>query len=575
MPLPTGREPCRHGISIEVELFYRSFVEDVMQDRQQSGAKRFLRGKHRSELQFGLIRPLISGLAAICLSVGATASADEPSSLVRLDALDGSAVIRGELIDVSDGSYVIKTAIGTMRIGIDEAECIGSNCPGLDGFDSDFSIAGSISDVGSLLPGLLSSYAEAIGAVYQVNETSDRSQQISIRDGKSNRLLTKVNLPSSNSFDQQADGQGIRVFTDDGNLTADGIENELVLAFDGIGVIIHRDNPIAHLSVQAIAEIFSCSRTDWLNLGGPSATIRLYAPSTNSSTYRLFDRLVLEPFGVALCDNAISVPSDDDLANYVANDPSGIAFVALDQEHDAKSLAIRECNLAHEPSAFNIRTGDYPLAGRILLDAPTLATSSAALQRFVDFTLSDNGQREVRRLGLVDLIIDTPNVDANTYRLAKIEAAALTAQDGTSITRLIEDTENAKRLSATFRFQSGISDLGERNALDNRGQRDLSRLARYLQETDKGQSEVLVFGFADASGDYDLNLEISLQRAQSIANKLAALGVAVSLVTGFGEEAPVACNTTLAGRAKNRRVEIWLRPAGPESQPWPFKRATL
>jgi peptidoglycan-binding protein ArfA len=65
-------------------------------------------------------------------------------------------------------------------------------------------------------------------------------------------------------------------------------------------------------------------------------------------------------------------------------------------------------------------------------------------------------------------------------------------------------------------------------------------------------------GFSDNSGTEAINLALSSQRAQRVADFLIANGVAsaVLVVKGLGSVNPVASNDTAEGRAKNRRVEI-------------------
>ena len=61
-------------------------------------------------------------------------------------------------------------------------------------------------------------------------------------------------------------------------------------------------------------------------------------------------------------------------------------------------------------------------------------------------------------------------------------------------------------------------------------------------------------------GDPAFNLELSRQRAQSVADYLVDGGVALDrlIVEGAGATQPVADNTTSYGRRQNRRIEFWL-----------------
>ena len=56
----------------------------------------------------------------------------------------------------------------------------------------------------------------------------------------------------------------------------------------------------------------------------------------------------------------------------------------------------------------------------------------------------------------------------------------------------------------------------------------------------------------------DHNLDLSLRRAQSVANYMTGLNVLANRfrIMGYGEDQPIATNDTDAGRQANRRVEI-------------------
>ena len=71
-----------------------------------------------------------------------------------------------------------------------------------------------------------------------------------------------------------------------------------------------------------------------------------------------------------------------------------------------------------------------------------------------------------------------------------------------------------------------------------------------------------VNGHTDAIGSFSYNQTLSERRASSVASYLAARRVnpARMYVQGFGKTEPIASNSTIMGRAANRRVEIILTP---------------
>jgi outer membrane protein OmpA-like peptidoglycan-associated protein len=88
----------------------------------------------------------------------------------------------------------------------------------------------------------------------------------------------------------------------------------------------------------------------------------------------------------------------------------------------------------------------------------------------------------------------------------------------------------------------------------------LDNVANTLNEYN--QTVIEVAGHTDSVGDAAYNQNLSVQRAQSVANYLSGRGVMQQrmIVTGAGETRPIASNSTDAGRAQNRRVEITIVP---------------
>ncbi|MBW8302612.1 MAG: OmpA family protein, partial [Brevundimonas sp.] len=76
------------------------------------------------------------------------------------------------------------------------------------------------------------------------------------------------------------------------------------------------------------------------------------------------------------------------------------------------------------------------------------------------------------------------------------------------------------------------------------------------------QSVVDIIGHADSDGADDYNLNLSRQRASSVAQYLVSRNVLADrlYVDGRGESQPVATTATAEGKAQNRRVEILIRP---------------
>jgi len=88
----------------------------------------------------------------------------------------------------------------------------------------------------------------------------------------------------------------------------------------------------------------------------------------------------------------------------------------------------------------------------------------------------------------------------------------------------------------------------------------LNSVALVLNEYNK--TLIDVNGHTDSTGTVEYNMNLSIRRAQSVADYIENQGIIPSriFVQGFGPHYPVADNSTPEGRQQNRRVELVLKP---------------
>ena len=86
----------------------------------------------------------------------------------------------------------------------------------------------------------------------------------------------------------------------------------------------------------------------------------------------------------------------------------------------------------------------------------------------------------------------------------------------------------------------------------------LNGVAKILNEYP--QTSLKVIGHTDSIGSYQTNQSLSERRANSVGNYLVSQSVKSGRLNtlGYGERQPIATNLNAAGRAENRRVEIFI-----------------
>lgn len=106
------------------------------------------------------------------------------------------------------------------------------------------------------------------------------------------------------------------------------------------------------------------------------------------------------------------------------------------------------------------------------------------------------------------------------------------------------------------KFSSGILFDVNKTDLKPDAETNLRNLATSMNNNP--QTNILIVGHTDNTGSVELNQNLSVRRAESVKDYLVSNGVNASRLRteGKGESEPIADNSTEAGRAQNRRVEI-------------------
>lgn len=178
--------------------------------------------------------------------------------------------------------------------------------------------------------------------------------------------------------------------------TAKGVSMKpTIVAHDGIGVIVNAANPLAALSKRQVEQIFAGDITDWSQAGGSPGKISLYTRNTSSGTYSDFKDLAMKKRDYA--SSAQKMAGNEQIAAEVAKNPNGIGYVGLAYLHDPgiKTVAID----GTVPTEESVLAKKYPYARPTFYYTNGEPTGEAA--KFVEFTLSDEGQKIARKVGFV------------------------------------------------------------------------------------------------------------------------------------------------------------------------------
>jgi phosphate transport system substrate-binding protein len=178
---------------------------------------------------------------------------------------------------------------------------------------------------------------------------------------------------------------------------------EVIVAKDGIAVVVNPKNPIKELNMQQLAQIFTGVTTQWNQLGGFDEEILVFSRESSSGTYVFFQEHVLK--NKDYTPKAKLMPATSAIIESVSSDKGAIGYVglgyALAAGDKVKILAVKadSNSPAVIPSDQTVINGSYPVARPLYLYVSNKASQNATA--FVDFCMSDAGQTIVRESGYV------------------------------------------------------------------------------------------------------------------------------------------------------------------------------
>jgi phosphate transport system substrate-binding protein len=173
--------------------------------------------------------------------------------------------------------------------------------------------------------------------------------------------------------------------------------NEIVVALDGLAVVVNPANSIDRLTIDQLAGIFSGTITNWKDVGGADETIVILSREVNSGTHVYFKEHVLrkgDPRGTAeFAPGALMLSSSQAIADEVAGNRAAIGYYGMgyiSKNQKPVSIARDENSPYIEPTIENVIAGTYPISRPLLLY--TNGEPQGLIKKFVDFALSKEGQ---------------------------------------------------------------------------------------------------------------------------------------------------------------------------------------
>ena len=175
---------------------------------------------------------------------------------------------------------------------------------------------------------------------------------------------------------------------------AEGLK-ETVLAYDGIAIIVHPDNPINNLDLETIAKLYTGEITNWKDAGGSDAEVVLIGREAGSGTRDGFESIT----GTAdKCQYRQELTSTGDVITTVSQNPNAIGYASLASLKDSvKALTVGGV----APTEETVKDGSYVVQRPFVLVTKDGAALSETAQKFFDYATSADAAGIIAKAGAV------------------------------------------------------------------------------------------------------------------------------------------------------------------------------
>jgi phosphate transport system substrate-binding protein len=185
--------------------------------------------------------------------------------------------------------------------------------------------------------------------------------------------------------------------------------HEVVVGYDALAVYVHKSNPLDEIALGPLGEIFAEGGTiaRWSQLGvtipGVSDdTIVRVSRQSSSGTYEFFREHVLDNRDFRLGSRDLN--GSKEVVELVSRTPTAIGYSGMGYATpDVKMLRLarEKGGPSYAPSVENATNKTYPLARS--LQVYTLGEPQGEVKRYIEWILSDVGQKIVEESGYVPL----------------------------------------------------------------------------------------------------------------------------------------------------------------------------
>ena len=179
------------------------------------------------------------------------------------------------------------------------------------------------------------------------------------------------------------------------------------VGWDALVPIVNKETPVSDLTSGQVKDILLGKITNWKEVGGKDAKILVVAREGHISGVGYMSlKMIFEDMSTQYTQEALIVPDTGPLENKITVDKIAFGITGVSSAkkrvQDGKSLKILKVN-GVEATMENIASGAYPYFRPLYLAVNPSSPNYAEVKKFIDWTLSTEGQKVIEDAGTVNL----------------------------------------------------------------------------------------------------------------------------------------------------------------------------
>lgn len=220
------------------------------------------------------------------------------------------------------------------------------------------------------------------------------------------KVYMEKNKDVSIVVEQTSSGEGIKAAGDgsiDIGMTSRALTEdekktgliEHVIAYDALGVIVNKNNPVSQLSLDQLKGIYEGRIKNWKEVGGNDGPINAATRVEGMGSRSTMDdvlKIDKEDSSLKIIEN------NDDVLPYVLKNENAIAYISMGYLNDSVKVLMLGGAI---PSVNAVKSREYKLSRNLYL--VTKKDMNPDVEQFIEFIMTDSGQKVVFNQGYITI----------------------------------------------------------------------------------------------------------------------------------------------------------------------------